>query len=306
MSSLIAQPSPASLPVWRRMRRHILPGFGLSLGYTVFGLSLIVLFPIAALSHRAFVPPQEAVEAGQGALSFFWSVVTEPEVVDSYRVSLECSLLASLINGVFGFVIAWALSRYSFPGRRLLDALVDLPFALPTAVAGITLTELYSVHGWIGSRLEPLGIKVAFTQAGITVALIFIGLPFVVRTIQPVIQSLHADVEEAAACLGATRWQTFRRVILPALVPAWITGITLAFGRAVGEYGSVVFIAANLPFKTEIAPVLIIHKLEQYNYAGAAAIGAVMVLFSVVILAVVTLLQRWHAGLTSGHGGEES
>ncbi|WP_093288383.1 sulfate ABC transporter permease subunit CysT [Verrucomicrobium sp. GAS474] len=288
------------------MRKHILPGFGISLGYTVFGLSLIVLFPIAALFHRSLVPPQEAVEAGQSALQFFWATITEPEVVDSFRVSLQSSALAALVNGAVGFVIAWVLSRYDFPGRRLFDSLVDLPFALPTAVAGLALTQLYSANGWIGSLLAPYGIRVAFTQTGITLALIFIGLPFVVRTVQPVIQSLHADVEEAAACLGANRWQTFRRVILPALVPAWITGITLAFGRAVGEYGSIVFIAANIPFKTEIAPILIIHKLEQYNYAGAAAIGATMVLFSVVILATVTLLQRWHARHTSGHGGDES
>ena len=297
--------APIPLPRWRRMRKHILPGFGLSLGYTVFALSLIVLIPIASLFHRSFVPPTEAVEAGQSALRYFWNTVTEPEVVDSFRVSLECSLLAALINGFFGFIIAWVLSRYEFPGRRLLDSLVDLPFALPTAVAGLALTELYSVNGWIGSLLAPHDIRVAFTQSGITLALVFIGLPFVVRTVQPVIQGLHADVEEAAACLGAGRWQTFRRVILPALVPAWITGITLAFGRAVGEYGSVVFIAANIPFKTEIAPILIIHKLEQFNYAGAAAIGVAMVLFSVLTLAVVTGLQRWHARHTSAHGGDE-
>jgi len=289
------------------MRKHILPGFGLSLGYTLFGLSLVVLFPIAALFHRAFVLPPEAIATGEtSSLHFIWATITEPEVLESYRVSLESSLFAALLNGVFGFIIAWVLSRYEFPGRRLLDALVDLPFALPTAVAGIALTELYAPNGWLGSLLAPYGIRVAFTQTGITVALIFIGLPFVVRTVQPVIQSLHGDVEEAAACLGADRWQTFVRVILPALIPAWITGITLAFGRAVGEYGSVVFIAANIPFKTEIAPILIIHKLEQFNYAGAAAIGGAMVLFSVLILATVTTLQRWHSRRTSGHGGDES
>jgi len=211
----------------------------------------------------------------------------------SYRITLLTSFAAALVNVVFGVLVAWVLVRYRFPGRRLLDAMVDLPFALPTAVAGITLTTLYAENGWIGSRLAVMGVKVAFTPLGIVVALIFIGLPFVVRTVQPVLQDLELDVEEAAASLGASRWQTFRRVLLPAIAPAALTGFTLAFARAIGEYGSVVFISGNMPMKTEIAPLLIMTKLEQFDYAGATAIAVVMLLGSFILLLAINLLQWW-------------
>ena len=227
-------------------------------------------------------------------------MVTSPQVVASYKLSFGASLVAALVNGLFGFLTAWVFTRYSFPGRRLFDAFVDFPFALPTAVAGIALTELYAPHGWIGSWLARFGIKVAYTPLGVVVALVFIGFPFVVRTVQPVIAGLAQDVEEAAACLGASRFQTFRSIILPAVLPSLLTGITLAFGRAVGEYGSVVFISANLPFKTEITPVLIVSKLEQYDYQGAAAIGVVMLLMSLAILLLVNIIQWW-SGRRTGH-----
>ncbi len=264
-------------------RRFVLPGFGLTLGYSVVYLSLIVLVPFSAL----------LVKTGSGGWEHFWATVTAPRVVASYQVSFGISLYAALVNGVFGVVAAWVLVRYEFPGRRLLDAIVDLPFALPTAVAGIALTTIYAPNDWIGELLKPYGIKVAFTQLGIFIAMTFIGLPFVVRTVQPVMQDLAADVEEAAACLGANRWQTFWRVVFPTLLPSILTGITLAYGRAVGEYGSVVFIAGNLPFKTEITPLLIISKLEQYDYSGAAALGFVMLAVSFLILLVSNGLQAW-------------
>ena len=264
-------------------RKHALPGMGLTLGYSVVYLSLIVLVPFSALF----------VKAASGGWGHFWETITAPRVVASYWVSFGISLFAALVNGVFGFIAAWVLVRYRFPGRRILDAVVDLPFALPTAVAGIALTAIYAPNDWIGSLLKPLGIQVAFTQLGIFVALTFIGLPFVVRTLQPVIENLSDDVEEAAACLGAGRWQTFRRVIFPALVPSTLTGVTLAYGRAVGEYGSVVFIAGNLPFKTEITPLLIISKLEQYDYSGAAALGFVMLVVSFFVLLASNGLQAW-------------
>ena len=225
----------------------------------------------------------------------FWSTVTEPRVVASYKVSFGIALLAALTNGVFGLIAAWVLARYEFPGRRILDAITDLPFALPTAVAGIALTALYSPNDWLGQYFAPLGIKIAFTPIGIYLALTFIGLPFVVRTVQPVIADLAADVEEAAACLGADRWQTFRRIVFPTLFPSVLTGITLAYGRAVGEFGSVVFIAGNLPFKTEITPLLIITKLEQYDYTGAAALGFVMLVASFLIVLLSNVLQGWDA-----------
>ena len=256
---------------------------GLTLGYSVVYLSLIVLVPFSALF----------VKTASGGWGHFWETVTAPRVVASYWVSFGISFLAALVNGVFGFIAAWVLVRYRFPGRRILDAMVDLPFALPTAVAGIALTAIYAPNDWIGRLLKPMGIQVAFTQLGIFVALTFIGLPFVVRTLQPVIQNLSDDVEEAAACLGAGRWQTFRRVIFPALVPSTLTGVTLAYGRAVGEYGSVVFIAGNLPFKTEITPLLIISKLEQYDYSGAAALGFVMLVVSFFVLLASNGLQAW-------------
>jgi sulfate transport system permease protein len=268
----------------RRKSRSVLPGFGLSLGITCTYLSLMVLLPLATV----FTKTTELSWAE------FWGTVTNPRVVASYRVTFGASFVAALVNTVFGLLVAWVLVRYRFPGRKLVDALVDLPFALPTAVAGIALTTLYAGNGWVGSYLEPLGIKVSYTWLGITVALIFIGLPFVVRTVQPVLDDLEVEVEEAAASLGARRWQTFHRVILPTVAPALLTGFALAFARAVGEYGSVVFIAGNMPMKTEIVPLLIITKLEQYDYAGATAVALVMLVVSFLLLLGINVLQ-WAA-----------
>ncbi len=268
----------------RRTARGVLPGFGLSLGITCTYMSLIVLLPLATVFTRT----------ADLSWSEFWATVSDPRVVASYRVTFGASLLAAVINTVFGLLVAWVLVRYRFPGRRLVDAMVDLPFALPTAVAGIALTTLYASNGWIGSYLEPLGIKVSYTWLGITVALIFIGLPFVVRTVQPVLDDLEVEVEEAAASLGARRWQTFTRVVFPTLAPALLTGFALAFARAIGEYGSVVFISGNMPMKTEIVPLLIITKLEQYDYAGATAVALVMLVASFVLLLTINLLQ-WAA-----------
>jgi sulfate transport system permease protein len=295
------------------VKRFTLPGFGLTLGYTLVYLTLIVLIPLSAL----FVKTQS------GGWEHFWNSITAPQVVASYKVSFGLSLVAALINGVFGVLAAWVLVRYRFPGRRFLDALVDLPFALPTAVAGIALTTLYAPNEWIGQFFaynQPLGawlaphtpvgdwlrehawsrpylgrtgLKIAYSQIGILIALTFIGLPFVVRTVQPVIQDLSLDVEEAAACLGATRYQTFTRVVLPGLMPAIFTGVTLAYGRAVGEYGSVVFISGGIPFQTQITPMLIISKLEDYDYTGAAGIGFVMLVASFAILLVCNGFQAW-------------
>lgn len=267
-------------------KRHVLPGFGLSLGYTLVYMGLIVLIPVSALAVRAFSCNGE----------HFFETITNPRVVASYRVSFGLSFLAAILNGVFGVITAWALARYRFPGRRILDAMVDMPFALPTAVAGIALTAIYAPNEWIGRLLEPYGIRIAFTQAGILIALTFIGFPFVVRTVQPVILQLSEELEEAAACLGANRWQTFQRIIFPTLMPSILTGVTLAYGRAVGEFGSVVFIAGNIPFETEITPLLIITKLEQYDYAGAAALGFVMLCASLIILLVSNSLQAWNNG----------
>src|SRR6266404_732339 len=267
----------------RHSSRSVLPGFGLSLGITCTYLSLMVLLPLATVFTRT----------ADLSWSEFWATVTNPRVMASYRVTFGASLVAALVNTVFGLLVAWVLARYRFPGRRLVDAMVDLPFALPTAVAGIALTTLYAPNGWIGSYLDPLGIKVSYTWLGITVALIFIGLPFVVRTVQPVLDDLEVDVEEAAASLGARRWQTFTRVVFPTVAPALLTGFALAFARAVGEYGSVVFISGNMPMKTEIVPLLIITKLEQYDYAGATAIATVMLLASFLILLSVNLLQAY-------------
>jgi sulfate transport system permease protein len=268
----------------RRKSRSVLPGFGLSLGITCTYLSLMVVLPLATVFTRTT----------DLSWAEFWSTVTNPRVVASYRVTFGASFVAALVNTVFGLLVAWVLVRYRFPGRRLVDAMVDLPFALPTAVAGIALTTLYAGNGWVGSYLEPLGIKVSYTWLGITVALIFIGLPFVVRTVQPVLDDLELEVEEAAASLGARRWQTFLRVILPTVAPALLTGFALAFARAVGEYGSVVFIAGNMPMKTEIVPLLIITKLEQYDYAGATAVALVMLVVSFLLLLTINLLQ-WAA-----------
>jgi sulfate transport system permease protein len=267
-----------------QVRAHrVLPGFGLSMGYTVAYLSLIVLIPLSAVFIRS------------ASLSFeaFWAAVTSPRVMASYRLSFGASLLAAAINTVFGFLLAWSLVRYRFPGKRIVDALVDLPFALPTAVAGIALTALYARNGWLGQYLEPLGIKVAFTPLGVLVALVFIGLPFVVRTVQPVLEDADTELEEAAASLGARRWQTMRRVVLPTLTPALLTGFALAFARAVGEYGSVIFIAGNLPMVSEITPLIIITKLEQYDYLGATSVAAVMLVVSFVLLLAINWLQGW-------------
>ena len=266
-----------------RAPRSILPGFGLSLGFTLTYLSLIVLIPLAA----AFIKT-----AGMSWADFV-SAVASPRVLASYRLSFGASLAAALVNAAFGLLVAWVLVRYTFPGRRVIDALVDLPFALPTAVAGIALTTIYAKNGWVGHWLEPLGIKVAFTPLGVFVALTFIGLPFVVRTLQPVLQELEPELEEASACLGASRWQTMTRVILPELLPALLTGFALAFARALGEYGSVVFISGNMPMRTEITPLLIITKLEQYDYRGATAIAVVMLVASFSMLLLINLLQKW-------------
>ncbi len=267
-----------------RLKSHsVLPGFGLTMGFTILYLSLIVLIPLAGLFLRSSTMTWES----------FCDAVTEPRVLAAYRLSFGASLLAAAVNAVFGFMVAWVLVRYRFWGRRVVDCLVDLPFALPTAVSGIALVSIYAENGWIGSQLSALGVKVAYTWLGIVVAMVFIGLPFVVRTMQPAIEDLDREMEEAAASLGAGRWQTFRRVIFPTLLPALLTGFSMAFARAVGEYGSVVFIAGNLPGKTEIAPLLIVHKLEQYDYAGAAAVALVMLLASFVMLLVINLLQWW-------------
>ena len=267
---------------------RVLPGFGLSLGYTIAYLSLIVLVPLSAVF----------LKASSLSLSEFWSVVTAPRVLASYRLSFGASLLAAAINTVFGLMLAWVLVRYRFPGKKVVDSLVDLPFALPTAMAGIALTALYAKNGWLGQYLEPLGIKVAFGPLGVLVALIFIGLPFVVRTVQPVLEDLDTEIEETATSLGAHRWQTFRLIILPILLPALLTGFALAFARAVGEYGSVIFIAGNIPMVSEITPLMIITKLEQYDYAGATAIAAVMLMFSFVLLLAINGLQAWTAKRT--------
>jgi len=267
---------------------RVLPGFGLTLGYTLIYLSLLILIPLAAVF----------IKSAELSWEQFIDVVTAPQVVATYRLSFGASLLAAVINAVFGLLLAWALVRYRFPGKKLVDALVDLPFALPTAVAGIALTALYSGNGWIGQYLEPLGIKVAFSPLGVLVALIFIGLPFVVRTVQPILEDLDTEIEEAAASLGARRWQIFRHVILPILLPALLTGFALAFARAVGEYGSVIFIAGNLPYVSEITPLMIITKLEQYDYRGATAIATVMLLVSFVLLLIINGLQAWTAKRT--------
>ena len=265
------------------MKHTVLPGFRLTMGFTLFYLCLIVLLPLLTLPVRSATMTWDA----------FSQTIADPRVVASYRLSIGASLAAASINAVFGLIVAWVLVRYSFPGRRIVDSLVDLPFALPTAVAGITLTAIYAPNGWIGRLLEPYGLQIAFTRLGITIALVFIGLPFVVRTLQPVIEDLDPEVEEAATSLGATRIGVVTRVIVPYLFPAWLTGFALSFARAVGEYGSVVFISGNMPMQTEIAPLLIITKLEQYDYPGATAIALVMLLLSFTLLFAINLLQGW-------------
>lgn len=266
-----------------RAQPRVLPGFGLSLGFTIAYLSVIVLVPLAATFLKT---------AGM-TWSEFADAVWSPRVIAAYRISFLASFGAALVNAVFGLLVAWVLVRYTFPGKRIVDALVDLPFALPTAVAGIALTAIYAPNGWIGRWLEPHGVKLAFSEIGVFIALTFIGLPFVVRTLQPVLEELEPEIEEAAASLGANRWQTITRVLLPELFPPLITGFTLAFARALGEYGSVVFISGNMPHRTEIVPLLIVTKLEQYDYRGATAIAVVMLVASFSLLLVINLLQKW-------------
>jgi len=267
----------------RRMPRSPIPGFGLALGYTLTYLGLIVLIPLAGVFFKA------------ATLGFaeIWAIVSSERVLAALGLSFGTALVAALINAVFGLLVAWVFVRYEFPGKRLFDAAIDLPFALPTAVAGIALTALYAGNGWIGSFLEPLGLKVAYTPLGIVVALTFIGLPFVVRTVEPVLRDAEKELEEAAASLGASRWQTITRVILPSILPALLTGFALAFARGVGEYGSVIFIAGNIPFVSEIAPLLIVIRLEEFNYAGATTVAATMLVVSFVMLLVINLLQSW-------------
>jgi sulfate transport system permease protein len=270
-------------PRRRGRARGVLPGFGLSTGFTVLYLCLVVLLPLSTLAFRSSTLSWEAA----------WRVVASPRALASYRLSFGASLAAAAVNVLCGVLVAWVLARYRFPGRSLVDAVVDLPFALPTAVSGIALTAVYARDGAIGRLLEPLGIQAAFSPLGVVVALTFIGLPFVIRTVQPVLEDLDAELEEAAAVLGAGRWQTFQRVILPAIVPAAITGFALAFARALGEYGSVVFISGNMPLRTEIAPLLVMTRLEQYDYAGAAAIAVVLLGASFVLLLAINRLQAW-------------
>lgn len=277
-------------------QKSILPGFGLSLGFTVLYLSLIVLIPLAAVFLKTTSLTWQQ----------FWHIVSAPRAVASYKLSFGASGIAATLNLVFGLIVAWVLVRYSFPGKRLFDSLVDLPFALPTAVAGIALTSIYSTNGWIGHYLQPLGIKAAYSQLGVVIALTFTGLPFVVRTVQPVLEDLDKEMEEAAASLGADRWQTITRVLLPAVLPAALTGFAMAFARAVGEYGSVVFISGNMPMRTEITPLLIITKLEQYDYAGATAIAVVMLVASFALLLTINLLQAWSGGRLKSKSGAAS
>ena len=288
MTSLFAVAPPSAQvpgqPVGqKRDAKRVLPGFRLTLGYTVLYLSLIVLIPISALFFKTFTLSWEQ----------FIAAVTSPRVMASYRLTFGASLFAALVNLVFGLLLAWVLVRYKFPGKKIVDALVDLPFALPTAVAGISLTAILAGNGWIGQYLEPLGIKLAFTPAGVVIALIFIGLPFVVRTVQPVLEDAEKELEEAATSLGATRLQIFTKVILPHILPALLTGFAMAFARAIGEYGSVIFIAGNMPMVSEITPLIIIGKLEQYDYAGATAVAVVMLVVSFVLLLLINGLQAW-------------
>ena len=269
--------------VAKRAPKRVLPGFRLTLGFTLFYLALIVLIPLSALMFKTFTLSWEQ----------FVSAVSSPRVIASYQLTFGASFLAALVNAVFGLLVAWVLVRYQFPGKKIVDALVDLPFALPTAVAGISLTALLASNGWVGSILEPYGITLAFNRNGVVIALIFIGLPFVVRTVQPVLEDAEKELEEAATCLGATRWQTFRYVIFPTIGPALLTGFAMAFARGVGEYGSVIFIAGNMPMLSEITPLIIIGKLEQYDYAGATAVATVMLLASFFMLLVINGLQSW-------------
>ncbi len=286
----MAHPTVPTTP--RRSARRVLPGFTLTLGFTLFYLSVIVLIPLSALLFKTWTLTWDQ----------FWAAVASPRVVASYRLTFGASFIAALVNAFFGLLVAWVLVRYSFPGKKIIDALVDLPFALPTAVAGISLTALLASNGWVGSLLEPYGISLAFNPNGVVIALIFIGLPFVVRTVQPVLEDAEKELEEAATCLGATRWQTFWYVIFPTIAPALLTGFAMAFARAIGEYGSVIFIAGNMPMVSEITPLIIIGKLEQYDYAGATAVAVVLLSISFVLLLVINALQAWQrrrSGATS-------
>jgi sulfate transport system permease protein len=283
-------PLPGAAVPTRGGSKKILPGFNLTLGYTLLYLSLIVLIPLSALVLKTFTLSWDQ----------FWVAISSPRVLASYRLTFGASLIAASVNVVFGLLVAWVLVRYSFPGKKVVDALVDLPFALPTAVAGISLTALLAGNGWIGQYLEPLGIKLAFNPNGVVIALIFIGLPFVVRTVQPVLEDTEKELEEAAMCLGATRWQTFIKVIFPSIAPALLTGFAMAFARAIGEYGSVIFIAGNMPMISEITPLIIIGKLEQYDYAGATAVAVVMLAMSFVLLLIINALQGWQRRRSGG------
>ncbi len=285
----IASPLPvAAVP--RRAQRRVLPGFNITLGYTVLYLSLIVLIPLSALVFKTFTLSWDP----------FWAAVSSPRVLASYRLTFGASLIAALVNVVFGLLVAWVLVRYRFPGKKIVDALVDLPFALPTAVAGIALTALLAGNGWVGQVFEPWGIQLAFNPNGVVIALIFIGLPFVVRTVQPVLEDVEKELEEAATSLGATRWQTFRYVIFPSIAPALLTGFAMAFARAIGEYGSVIFIAGNMPMVSEITPLIIIGKLEQYDYAGATAVALVLLVISFILLLLINGLQAWQRKRSGG------
>ncbi|WP_373988582.1 sulfate ABC transporter permease subunit CysT [Duganella sp. BuS-21] len=286
MSAVLAAPAPAPVAA-KGAPFRVMPGFRLSLGFTIFYLTLIVLIPLSAVFLKTFTMSWDA----------FWTTVTSARVMASYKLTFGASLIGAFINVIFGGIVAWVLVRYEFPGKRIVDALVDLPFALPTAVAGITLTALYSANGWLGRFIEgELGIKVAFTPLGVVIALTFIGLPFVVRTVQPVLEDAERELEEAAASLGANSWQTFSRVVFPTVLPSLMTGFALAFARATGEYGSVIFIAGNMPMVSEITPLFIITKLEQYDYAGATAIATVMLVVSFLMLLGINLLQAWARG----------
>ncbi|WP_371857290.1 sulfate ABC transporter permease subunit CysT [Duganella callida] len=287
MSAVLAAPAAGTPVAAKGAPFRVMPGFRLSLGFTIFYLTLIVLIPLSAVFLKTFTLSWES----------FWATVTSARVVASYKLTFGASLIGAFINVIFGGIVAWVLVRYEFPGKRIVDALVDLPFALPTAVAGITLTSLYSSNGWIGRYIEGvLGIKVAFTPLGVVIALTFIGLPFVVRTVQPVLEDAERELEEAAASLGANAWQTFSRVVFPTILPSLMTGFALAFARATGEYGSVIFIAGNMPMVSEITPLFIITKLEQYDYAGATAIAVVMLVVSFILLLAINLLQAWARG----------
>ncbi|MHB2267749.1 sulfate ABC transporter permease subunit CysT [Aliihoeflea sp. PC F10.4] len=277
---------------WQWKQPSVIPGFGLTFGFTIFYLSVLILIPLAGLGWRS------------AALGWpeFWRLASDPRLVASLKTSFWTSIFAASVNVVFGVIVAWVLVRYRFPGRRLIDAAVDLPFALPTAVAGIALTAIYAPNGWIGQFFQPYGIRIAYTPIGIVIALIFIGLPFVVRTVQPVMEEISREVEEAAASLGANRFQTLWRVVLPGLAPAILTGFSLAFGRAVGEYGSVLFIAGNIPFVSEIAPLLIVIRLEEFNYPAATAIGAIMLVLAFIVLLAINLIQAW-SRRRYGYGG---